>query len=116
MARRSRRRSKPDEAHVYWPQRSVEDVIKEAGEFFEGRSALHRAAERLRQRLEELGVPFAVAGGFALGAHGYRRLTEDVDILVRKEDWHRFKQAFLGLGYTEVFAGSKAVRDTQDGV
>lgn len=100
----------------YAPSVSVEDVIKRAGEFFEGRSALHRAADRLRQRLEGLGIPFAVAGGFALGAYKHQRETDDVDILVRKDDWHRFKATFLGLGYREVFAGSKAVRDTEDGV
>jgi hypothetical protein len=90
--------------------------MESAGAFFEGKSALHRAADRLARRLEQLGIPFAVAGGFALGAYGYRRVTEDIDILVRKEDWHRFKDASLGLGYTEVFTGSKAVRDVEDGV
>lgn len=114
MVRRIRRPSGADSP--YKPRVSVEDVIKNAGEFFEGRSALHRAADRLRRKLEELGIPFAVAGGFALGAYSHTRETEDVDILVRKEDWHRFKAATLGLGYTEVFAGSKAVRDTEDGV
>jgi hypothetical protein len=100
----------------YRPQVSVEDVIRNAGEFFEGRSALHRAADRLRLKLEELGIPFAIAGGFALGVYKHLRETEDVDIVVRKDDWHRFKSACLGLGYREVFAGSKAVRDTEDGV
>lgn len=100
----------------YSPSVPMEEVIRMAGEFFEGRSALHRAADRLRQRLHELGIPFAVAGGFALGAYKHQRETDDVDILVRKDDWHRFKAAFLGLGYREVFAGSKAVRDTEHGV
>lgn len=104
------------DAQTYLPRTSVEDVIKGAGEFFEGTSALHRAARRLVEKLDELGIPFAVAGGFALGAYGYRRETEDIDILIRKDDWRRFKQAFVGLGYREVFQGSKAVVDTQEDV
>lgn len=95
---------------------SMDAVMKNAGEFFDGTSALHRAADRLRLRLNDLGVPFAIAGGFALSAYKHRRETEDIDILVRKEDWQRFKGAVLGLGYTEVFSGSKAVRDTEDDV
>jgi hypothetical protein len=98
------------------PQISVEEVLKQAGAFFEGKSPLHRAGDRLAQRLNELGIPFAVAGGFALGAHGYLRFTDDIDILVRKEDWKRFKESYLGLGYREVFDGSKSVRDTEDNV
>ncbi|HTQ36690.1 MAG TPA: nucleotidyl transferase AbiEii/AbiGii toxin family protein, partial [Steroidobacteraceae bacterium] len=30
----------------------------------------------------EAGVEYALAGGYALGAHGYSRFTEDIDILV----------------------------------
>jgi hypothetical protein len=32
--------------------------------------------------LEEAGVEYALVGGYALGAHGFNRFTEDVDILV----------------------------------
>jgi hypothetical protein len=93
----------------------MEAIIKEAGEFFEGRSPLHRAAGRLVERLDKLGIPFAMAGGFALGLHGYRRYTDVIDIVVRKDDWHRFKTEFLGLGYVEVFREARpfAIRRTR---
>ena len=32
--------------------------------------------------LEEAGVEYALVGGYALGAHGFNRFTEDVDVLV----------------------------------
>ncbi len=32
--------------------------------------------------LDEAGVDYALVGGYALGAHGYNRFTEDIDILV----------------------------------
>lgn len=34
------------------------------------------------RHLNEAGVEYALAGGYALGAHGYNRFTEDIDILV----------------------------------
>jgi hypothetical protein len=32
--------------------------------------------------LEDAGVEYALVGGYALGAHGFNRFTEDIDILV----------------------------------
>ena len=89
------------------------EVFRSAGEFFRGRSPVHLAAESLSLRLGGMGIPFAVTGGFALGGYGYVRATEDIDIVVRKADWERFKAAFVGLGYRERFAGSKGVFDTE---
>jgi hypothetical protein len=36
--------------------------------------------------LKDLGIPYAVVGGKALFQHGLRRFTEDVDLLVTKND------------------------------
>jgi hypothetical protein len=36
----------------------------------------------LARYLEEAAVDYALVGGYALGAHGYNRFTEDIDILV----------------------------------
>ena len=36
--------------------------------------------------MNALGVAYGVVGGYALIAHGVRRFTEDVDILVDGED------------------------------
>lgn len=95
------------------PRVAMTQVFKSAGDFFQRRSPVHLAAEELAHRLRRLGVPFAVTGGFALGGYGYERMTDDVDIVVRPDDWKRFKDAFVGLGYREKFAGSKAVIDTE---
>jgi len=40
---------------------------------------------RIASKLEELKIPYAVAGGMALVAHGYERTTVDVDVLVSAE-------------------------------
>jgi hypothetical protein len=43
------------------------------------------AAEVASRALREAGIPHALAGGLAVGAHGYPRTTDDVDFLVGDE-------------------------------
>src|SRR4029079_13946135 len=43
------------------------------------------AADVASRMLREGGVPHALAGGLAVGAHGYPRTTDDVDFLVGDE-------------------------------
>lgn len=43
------------------------------------------AAETASRKLREAGIPHALAGGLAVGAHGYPRTTDDVDFLVGDE-------------------------------
>ncbi len=43
------------------------------------------AAVQTAAQLEKIGVRYALAGGLAVGAHGYLRATADVDFLVGEE-------------------------------
>ena len=79
---------------------------------FEKESAVHKSLQRIVRRLEELGIPYAVAGAMALFFHGYERFTTDVDLLVRKEGLEEIHRRLEGLGYVAPFAGSKQLRDT----
>lgn len=81
-----------------------------------GSSDLHTTLERLTRALEESGVAYAIVGALALGEYGYRRTTDDVDVLLTADGLARFKQAHLGRGYVEKFAGSKGMRDARTGV
>lgn len=81
-----------------------------------GDSPIHRTALALAKRLEDLGIDYAIAGALCLGAHGVVRATEDVDVLLSREDLDRFKRDWLGRGYVEIRPGGKAVRDTANGV
>lgn len=76
-----------------------------------GTADVHQALERLAQRLQELRIPYAILGAMALNAYGYRRTTEDVDVLLRRDGLEAFKKANLGRGYIEKFPGSKGLRD-----
>jgi hypothetical protein len=81
-----------------------------------GEADVQRALEKIARLLEEDGIPYAVIGAMALNAYGYRRVTVDVDVLLTREGLETFKSRHLGLDYTEKFAGSKGLRDTENGV
>ncbi|MCY3019238.1 MAG: hypothetical protein NTW87_09460 [Planctomycetota bacterium] len=83
---------------------------------FEEKSAVQKSLHRIALRLDELGVPYAIAGGMAMFLHGYRRFTEDVDILVAPDGLKTLHARLEGLGYVPPFAGSKNLRDTETGV
>src|SRR5437867_6180239 len=91
-------------------------ALKEGSMHFEKESAVHKALEAIARRLDALGIPYAIAGGMALFFHGYRRFTEDVDILVTAEGLQQIHRRLEGLGYLPPFAGSKNLRDTEYGV
>lgn len=46
------------------------------------RPATWEDVKKVARYLEEAGVEYALVGGYALGAHGFNRFTEDIDILV----------------------------------
>src|SRR5437588_12226077 len=47
------------------------------------------AVEVASAMLREAGIPHALAGGLAVGAHGYPRTTDDVDFLVGDEAFEK---------------------------
>lgn len=81
------------------------------------RGSVHEALRRLADRLREEGIEYALVGGLALVAHGYRRFTEDIDLLMTSEGLDRFRERLLGRGYLPAFPGArKTFRDTEGGV
>ncbi len=91
-------------------------ALSEGSKFFEEKGAVQDSLRKIAKRLLDLNIPYAVAGGMALFHHGFRRFTEDVDILVTRESLDRIHQALDGLGYVPPFQGSKNLRDADTGV
>jgi len=91
-------------------------ALQEGSMHFDKGSAVHKTLERISQKLGELGVPYAVVGGMAMFFHGYRRFTEDVDILVSGASLKKIHDSLEGRGYLPLFAGSKNLRDAETGV
>jgi len=83
---------------------------------FEGNSAVHKTLRRIVERLEELDIDYAIVGGMALFFHGYRRFTEDVDVLVTAEGLAKIHEELEGRGYIKPFEKSKNLRDAVTGV
>jgi hypothetical protein len=92
------------------------DGVRQAAEFFMGKADVQRALQMLADRLEQLEIPYAIVGAMAMNEYGYRRVTEDVDVLLTREGLDRFKQHWLGKGYVEKFEGSRGLRDTENAV
>lgn len=95
---------------------SMAEVLDGVGAFFMKRSPQHEAARRIARALDEAGIPYAIAGAMAVNAHGHRRTTEDVDLLLTRDGLAAFKERWLGRGWVDVFAGSKGMRDTEANV
>ncbi len=90
--------------------------MSEGSRHFEGKSAVQEALHKITRRLDDLEIPYAVAGGMALFAHGFRRFTEDVDILVTRDGLKVIHERLEGLGYVPPFTKSKNLRDAEHGV
>ena len=82
--------------------------------FFRGEGMINDALTRIAADLERNGIEYAVIGAVALNQHGYRRFTEDIDLLLSKEGLEQFRQKLVGLGYRPAFEGAKKKFRTTD--
>ena len=103
---------------AYEPRgRSIWQVLREGDALFSQQGDVYEALRRLAKRLEDEGISYALIGGMALISHGYRRYTEDVDILLTGEGLAAFREKCVGRGYVPAFAGAqKTFRDTASNV
>lgn len=88
-------------------------ALREGSMHFEGESAVHKTMRRIAQRLDELGIDYAIVGGMAMFLHGFRRFTEDVDILVTPDSLKRIHDEIEGRGFIRPFEKSKNLRDAE---
>lgn len=81
-----------------------------------GDSEAERALDRLTSILEGEDLPYAIIGAFALNEYGHRRVTVDVDLVMRDRDLETFKRRHLGEGYEERIPGTGKLKDLIHGV
>jgi hypothetical protein len=67
------------------------------------------AAETASHKLREAGIPHALAGGLAVGAHGYPRTTDDVDFLVGDEAFEKHAGGLVTLRLPLIAVGNVRV-------
>ncbi|MEI7891744.1 MAG: hypothetical protein WCI05_01555 [Myxococcales bacterium] len=95
--------------------RFVEGVAY-CGRFFMGQADAQTALYKLTAILEAEGLPYAIIGALALNEYGHRRVTVNVDLVMREADLQEFKRRHLGKGYAERVPGTGKLLDTELGV
>ena len=109
-----------DQGLLTYEQRLTRDprwALIEGSRHFEEKSAVFEALRKIASRLNGMGISCTLwSAGLALFRHGLRRFTEDVDILVTKDNLRRIHNELEGLGYLPPYARSKHLRDTELGV
>ena len=61
---------------------------------FDGNSLLMKTAHEMHQLLSSLKIDYVIIGGLAVIRNGAVRTTNDIDIIVGKEDWQKLKDNF----------------------
>jgi len=107
-----------DEANSYENQLNRDPgwAMLEGSRHFDEKDAVFASLRSISKRLDDLGIPYAIVGGMAMFKHGFRRFTEDVDLLVTRESLDRIHRELTGLGYLPPHSQSKHLRDTSTGV
>src|ERR1043165_6213341 len=97
--------------------RTFADTLRVGSDFFMKRGSIYDTLTKVTRRLREEKIEYAVVGAMALSAHGFRRFTEDVDLLTTPEGRDAIHRRFVGRGYVPAFPGArKKLRDTETGV
>ena len=96
---------------------SPTSVYEEGLRFFRGQGMVNDTLRHLVTDLEAHGIDYSVIGAVALNQHGYRRFTEDIDLLLSKEGLETFRKELVGRGYRPAFPGAtKKFRETERNV
>ena len=92
-------------------------AYQEGLRFFMGEGILNETLRRVVRDLENRGIEYSLIGAVALNNYGYRRFTEDIDLLLTREGLEKFQKELVGLGYRPAFEGAtKKFRTTEENV
>lgn len=92
-------------------------VYQEGLRFFMGEGILNETLRRVVRDLENCGIEYSLIGAVALNSYGYRRFTEDIDLLLTREGLEKFQKELVGLDYRPAFEGAtKKFRTTEENV
>ncbi|HEX8636628.1 MAG TPA: hypothetical protein VF692_01095 [Pyrinomonadaceae bacterium] len=95
------------------PVAAYQEVLR----FFMGEGILNETLRRVAKDLENHGIEYSVVDAIALNGYGYRRFTEDIDLLLTRSGLEKFQKELVGLGYRPAFEGAtKKFRTTAENV
>jgi len=104
------------------PTLSLSDAYDEACQYFAGRGSVNITLEQLVADLKSHDIDYVVIGGVALFAHGYRRVTNNIDIVLTAEGLSRFVIPVSGrapqtlCNYDPDITSNKRVRSVPNGI
>ncbi len=85
--------------------------------FFMGEGTLNETLRRVAKNLDSHQIDYNVIGAVALNQHGYRRFTEDIDLLLTREGLEKFRNELVGKGFRPAFEGAtRKFRTTRENV
>ncbi|MGH9898803.1 MAG: hypothetical protein ACRD63_08895 [Pyrinomonadaceae bacterium] len=91
-------------------------AYQEGLDFFMGQGVLNNTIRHLVADLERNEIDYSVIDGVALNQHGYKRFTEDIDLVMSKEGLEHFRACLVGLGYRLAFNGAQKSFRTENNV
>ena len=77
---------------------------------------LNKALLKIAADLDREKIEYVVVGAIALNRHGFRRFTEDIDLLLTKEGLEQFRLSLVGRGYRPAFEAARRKFRTSDRV
>ncbi len=85
--------------------------------FFMGEGILNETLRRVARDLTEHQIDYSIIGAVALNSYGYRRFTEDIDLILTGEGLEKFRAELIGRGYRPAFEGAtRKFRTTAENV
>jgi len=78
---------------------SIWDRIKEIDMFFQKNDPVHKTMRRVVKQLVKAKIPYAIVGGMAVNAHGHKRTTDDLDVLLTAEGLAEFRKRYVPKHY-----------------
>jgi hypothetical protein len=78
--------------------RSFLEGYAEGQRYLMGQGILHNTLAELAARLTSHGIDYVVIGAVALKEHGYKRVTENIDLVLTEEGLAKFNKELLGRG------------------
>ncbi len=95
---------------------SPDETYAEGVRFFRGKGMLNKALLKIAADLDREGIDYVAIGAIALNRHGYRRFTEDIDLLLSREGLEQFRERLIGRGYRPAFESATKKFRTSDKV
>src|SRR5262249_34663775 len=90
--------------------------LQSANMFHRSKESAPASMRRLVKRLGKAGIPYAVMGVLAVSAHGHRRRTDDVDVLLTREGLEEFRRRFVPTYYDTIPTRWRRFIDRANGV